>query len=170
MKPLFLFNNGYVHIFIMVIQRSELHCRYNLFNKTSYEWRWQFSHYSNIKMKYQYYSKITFMFWADIGRFLQYFRYLYNSFINILAILQDFNGIFLKYSLNITVLCRYFIYIVSASLFKRNIHFIRNWNIIGLTCIRWNYFNQWSITSLDKIINLAASIPLMFVLILKIRE
>ena len=45
------------------------------------------------------------MFWADIARFLQYFRNRSNSFINILAILQDFNGIFLKYSLNITVLC-----------------------------------------------------------------
>ena len=53
-------------------------------------------------------SNITFViFWADIARFLQYFRSLSNSFINILAILQDFNGIFLKYSLNITVLCGY---------------------------------------------------------------
>ena len=59
-----------------------------------------------VKMKYQYFSNITFlMFWADIARFLQYFRNLSNSFINILAILQDFNRIFLKYSLNITVLC-----------------------------------------------------------------
>ena len=30
-----------------------------------------------------------------------------NSFINIFAILQDFNGIFSKYSFNITVLCGY---------------------------------------------------------------
>ena len=45
------------------------------------------------------------MFLADIARFLQYFRNLSNSFINIVAILQDFNGIFLKYSLNITVQC-----------------------------------------------------------------
>ena len=37
---------------------------------------------------------------------LQYFRNLSNSFKNILAILQHFNGIFLKYFLNITVLCR----------------------------------------------------------------
>ena len=45
------------------------------------------------------------MFWTDIARFLQYFRNLSNSFINIFAILQDFNGIFSKYSFNITVLC-----------------------------------------------------------------
>ena len=44
------------------------------------------------------------MFWTDIARFLQYFWNLFNSFINILAILQDFNGIFSKYFLNITVL------------------------------------------------------------------
>ena len=44
---------------------------------------------------------------SGYARFLQYFRILSNSFINILAILQDFNGIFLKYSLNITVLCAY---------------------------------------------------------------
>ena len=55
----------------MVIYKSELHFQYNLFNKTLYEWRWQFSHYSNIKMKYQYCSNITFiMFLADIARFL----------------------------------------------------------------------------------------------------
>ena len=41
----------------------------------------------------------------DIARFLQYFRNLSDSFITILAILQDFNGIFAKYCLNITVLC-----------------------------------------------------------------
>ena len=40
-----------------------------------------------------------------MARFLQYFGNLFNSFINILAILQDFNGIFLKHSLNITMLC-----------------------------------------------------------------
>ena len=80
--------------------------RYNLFKKTSYEWRWQFPHYSNIKMKYQYCSNIPFiMFWTDIARFLEYFWNLSNSFINILAILQDFNEIYLKYFLNITVLC-----------------------------------------------------------------
>ena len=45
------------------------------------------------------------MFWADIARFLKYFRNFSNSFINIFTISQDFNGIFLKYSLNITVLC-----------------------------------------------------------------
>ena len=78
---------------------------FNVINKTSYERRWQWSHYSNIKMKYQYCSNITFMmFWTDIARFLQNFRNLSNSFINILAVLQDFNGIFLKYYLNITVL------------------------------------------------------------------
>ena len=56
-------------------------------------------------IKYEYYSNIPFiMFWTDIARFLQYFRNLSNSFINILAILQDFNGIFSKYSFNITVL------------------------------------------------------------------
>ena len=37
--------------------------------------------------------------------FLQYFRNLSNNFINILEILQDFNEIFSKYFLNITVLC-----------------------------------------------------------------
>ena len=69
-------------------------------------WWWQFSHYKNITMKYEYCSNITFiMFWTDIARFLQNFRNLSNSFINILEILQDFNGIFLKYFLNITVLC-----------------------------------------------------------------
>ena len=95
----------------MVIYKSELHFRYNLFDKTSYEWRWQFSHYSNIKMEYHYCSNITFiMFWAEIARFLQYFRNLSNSSTNILAILQDFNGIFLKYSLNITVLCGLFLH------------------------------------------------------------
>ena len=61
---------------------------------------------SNITMKYEYCSNIPFMtFWTDIARFLQYFRNLSNSFINIFAILQHFNGIFLKYLLNITVLC-----------------------------------------------------------------
>ena len=45
------------------------------------------------------------IFRTDIARFLQYFRNLSNSFINIVAILQDFNRIFSKYSLNITVLC-----------------------------------------------------------------
>ena len=45
------------------------------------------------------------MFWTDIARFLQYFRNLSNSFINIFATLQVFNGIFSKYSFNITVLC-----------------------------------------------------------------
>ena len=57
-------------------------------------------------MKYEYCSNIPFiMFWTDIARFLKYFRNLSNSFINILAILQHLNGIFLKYFLNITVLC-----------------------------------------------------------------
>ena len=68
----------------------------NLFEKLSYEWWWQFSHYSNIPFT---------MFWTDIARFLQYFRNVSNSFINIFAILQGFNGIFSKYSFNITVLC-----------------------------------------------------------------
>ena len=45
------------------------------------------------------------MFWTDIVRFLQYFRNLSNTFTNIFAILQDFHGIFSKYSFNITVLC-----------------------------------------------------------------
>ena len=45
------------------------------------------------------------MFRTDIARFLQYFRTLSNSFMNIFAILQDFNGIFSKYSFNSTVLC-----------------------------------------------------------------
>ena len=69
----------------------------------------------SLEMKYQYFSNIIFMmFWADIARFLQYFRNLSNSFINMLAILQDFNGIFLKYSLNITVLCGYNLWIISV--------------------------------------------------------
>ena len=34
-----------------------------------------------------------------------HFRNLSNSFINTFAILQDFNGIFSKYSFNITMLC-----------------------------------------------------------------
>ena len=38
------------------------------------------------------------MFWTDIARFLQYFKNLSNSFTNILAILQDCNGVFSKYS------------------------------------------------------------------------
>ena len=66
------------------------------------------THYSNITMKYEYCSNIPFIrFWTDFARFLIYFRNLSNSFINILAILQDFNGIFLKFFLNITVLCGY---------------------------------------------------------------
>ena len=44
------------------------------------------------------------MFWTDIARFLQYFRNFLNSFINTFAILQDFNGIFSKYSFDIMVL------------------------------------------------------------------
>ena len=47
------------------------------------------------------------MFWTAIARFLQYFRNLSNSFINIFTILQDLNGIFSKYSFNITVLWGY---------------------------------------------------------------
>ena len=47
------------------------------------------------------------MFWTNIAWFLQYFRNLSNSFINISAILQDVNGIFSRYSFNITVLCRF---------------------------------------------------------------
>ena len=58
--------------------------------------------------KYYNCSNIPFiMFWTDTARFLQYFRNLSDSFINILAILQDFNEIFSKYCLNITVLCGY---------------------------------------------------------------
>ena len=49
------------------------------------------------------------MFRTDIARFLQYFRNLSNSFINIFAILQDFNEILSKYSFNITVLFKYYI-------------------------------------------------------------
>ena len=48
------------------------------------------------------------MFWTDIARLLQYFRNLFNSFINIFTILQDFNEIFSKYSFNITALCGIF--------------------------------------------------------------
>ena len=36
--------------------------------------------------------------------FLQYFKNLFNTFINILVTLQDFNGRFSKYFFNITVL------------------------------------------------------------------
>ena len=57
-------------------------------------------------MKYEYCSNISLIiFWTDIARFLQYFRNLSNSFINILAILQDFYAIFSKYFFNIIVLC-----------------------------------------------------------------
>ena len=45
------------------------------------------------------------MFWTEIAKILQYFRNLSNCFINIFAILQDFNEIFSKYSFNIKVLC-----------------------------------------------------------------
>ena len=51
---------------------------------------------------------------------IPYFRNLFNSFINILAILQDFNGIFSKHSLNITVL-RGFCY--CKQFHKRSLHF-----------------------------------------------
>ena len=87
--------------------------------------RWQSAHCSNITMKYEYCSNIPFIiFWMDIARFLQYFRNLSKSFINILAILQHFNGIFLKYFLNITVLCGY----------------ITVWSV----CLIVNYFVEFS--------------------------
>ena len=90
-------------------------CLGNLFEKTYERW-WKFSHYRNITIKYKYCSKIPFIiFWTDIARFLQYFRNLSNSFINILAILQDFNGIFSKYFLIITVLCGYAITCIWSS-------------------------------------------------------
>ena len=55
----------------------------------------QFLHYSNVTMKYLYCSNISFtMFWTDIARFLQYFRNLFDGFINIVAILQNVKGIF----------------------------------------------------------------------------
>ena len=91
----------------------------NLLEKTSYEWWWQFSHYSNIPF---------IMFWTDIARFLQYFRNLSNSFINIFAILQDFDVIFLKYSFNITVLCGYDIKSLG----------IQNLKVSGSNPILWN--------------------------------
>ena len=45
------------------------------------------------------------IFCADIARLLQYFINLSDRFRNILANLQYFQGIFLQYCLNISVLC-----------------------------------------------------------------
>ena len=45
------------------------------------------------------------IFCADIARLLQYFNNVSDRFRNILAILQYFQGIFLQYFLNISVLC-----------------------------------------------------------------
>ena len=60
----------------------------------------------------QYYNEILILQQHFIYNFLNghckvpaIFRNLSNSFINILAILQDFDEIFSKYFLNITVLC-----------------------------------------------------------------
>ena len=46
---------------------------------------------------------------CDIGRLSQYFNNISDSFRNILAILQYFQGIFLQYCLNISVLRGLFI-------------------------------------------------------------
>ena len=88
-------------------------------------------------MKYQYCSNITFIkFQTDIARFLQYFINLSNSFINILAIWQDFSEIFSKYSLNITVLCRitidsdYYTRINIVFSFLTRGNFIHSWELI----------------------------------------
>ena len=45
------------------------------------------------------------IFGADITRFLQYFNNISDRFRNILAVLQYFQGIFLQYCINISVLC-----------------------------------------------------------------
>ena len=69
--------------------------------------------------------------------FVQYFRNLYNSFVNIFAIFQDFDGIFLKYSFNITVLCGLDSY--CWSLISNSIQF---WTSI-LTILNYNYTNSY---------------------------
>ena len=57
------------------------------------------------------------MFRTDMAGFLPYFKNLSNSFINIFAILQNFNGIFSKYSFNIMVLCGILEVFVNANSF-----------------------------------------------------
>ena len=57
------------------------------------------------------------MFWLDIAKFLQYFRNLSNSFINI-TMLQDINGIFSKYSLNMTVVRGKLLVSLVANIYK----------------------------------------------------
>ena len=52
-----------------------------------------------------YFENIAYViFCADVARLLQYFNNISDKFWNILAILQYFQGIFLKYCLNISVL------------------------------------------------------------------
>ena len=46
------------------------------------------------------------MFCANVVRLLQYFNNISDKFRNILAILQYLKGVFLKYFLNNSVLCR----------------------------------------------------------------
>ena len=45
------------------------------------------------------------IFCAEIAKLLQYFKNISDRFRNILEILQYFQGIFLQYCLNISVLC-----------------------------------------------------------------
>ena len=49
------------------------------------------------------------IFCADIARLLQYFNNISDRFRSILVIIQYFQGIFLQYCLNISVLCEYYI-------------------------------------------------------------
>ena len=89
----------YPYFSMQTFEKCKLFFRYNSCLK-SFDWSWQFAHYSNITMKYECCSNIPFiMFWTDIARFLQYLRHLSNRFINILVISQHYNGIFLNISL-----------------------------------------------------------------------
>ena len=55
---------------------------------------------------WQYLKNIAYiLFCADITRLLQYFKNISDWFRKILATLQYFQGIFLQYFLNISVLC-----------------------------------------------------------------
>ena len=94
------------------------------------------------------------MFWTDIARSLQYLKNLSNSFINILAILQHFNGIFLKYFLNITVLCGTYSIQVDSNQFHKKLWRFKNQKLRidneeakcgGKPCFNSDrfYFSEW---------------------------
>ena len=103
------------------------------------------------------------MFWTNIARFLQHFINLFNSFINILAILQNFNEIFSKYSLNITLLlginCYLILYVLGwAAVFPlkwprllviRMGHQLRPWETAkSEPAVTLNYLNEVKNSSL----------------------